>query len=111
PHEGAASWLHSRPAALVVLRAESPFVFYPRYFGETIFKLSRYWSVYRECKSILDEVLAAPDRWTYTDLAIAPPQEDEFETFDLYQATAGGAAAVARKHRSEAIRARTFAAI
>ena len=50
----------------------------------------RYWSVYRQCKSILDEVLAAPDRWTYTDLAIAPPRDDEFEALDLYHATAGG---------------------
>jgi hypothetical protein len=92
------------------LQRENPFVFYPRYFGETAVKLWRYLSTYRECKAILDEVLAAPGRWTYTDIAIAPPREDEFETLDLYHATAGGEAALERKHRGDAIRAATFGA-
>ena len=67
-------------------------------------KIWRYWWVYRTCKKILDEVLAAPDRWTYTDLAIAPPQDDEFEALDLYHATSGGEDALARKRRDDAIR-------
>ena len=67
-------------------------------------KLWRYWQVYRTCKTILDEVLAAPDRWTYTDLAITPPQADEFAALDMYH-TRGGEDAVARKHRDDAIRA------
>ena len=49
--------------------------------------------------------MAAPDRWTYTDLAIAPPLADEFDTLDLYHATSGGEAALARKRRDDAIRA------
>ena len=44
----------------------------------------------------LRQVLRAPDRWTYSDLAIAPPQDDELDTLDLYHATSGGEAAVAR---------------
>ena len=59
------------------------------------------------CKSILDEVEAAPDRWTYTDLAIAPPKDDEFEALDLYKQTAGSDAALARKRRSDEIREKT----
>ena len=59
----------------------------------------------------LDEVLAAPDRWTYTDLAIAPPQGDEFETLDLYHATSGGEAALARKRRDDAIRGSAHPAV
>ena len=55
----------------------------------------------------LKEVMTAPDRWTYTDLAIAPPQEDEFDTLDLYHATSGGEAALARKRRDDAIRVET----
>ena len=35
------------------------------------------------------EILAAPDRLTYSDLAIAPPSGDEFDRLDLYHATAG----------------------
>ena len=88
---------------------ENPLVFYSRYFAETAVKAWHYLSTYRECKAILDQVLNAPDRWTYSDIAIAPP-EDEFETLDLYHATAGGEAALERKRRSDAIRTGTFAA-
>ncbi len=86
-------------------------MFYPRYLGEIAFKLRRYVSVYRECKAILNEALTAPDRWTYTDVAIAPPGDDEFEKLDLYQATAGGGAALARKQRADAIRAGNLSAV
>jgi hypothetical protein len=57
----------------------------------------------------LKKALNAPDRWSYTDLAIAPPKADEFEALDLYHATTGGEAALARKHRDDAIRGRTAA--
>jgi hypothetical protein len=59
------------------LRRENAFLFYPRYLGETIVKMWRYWAAYRQCKAILDETLAVPDRWTYADIAIAPPGADE----------------------------------
>jgi hypothetical protein len=92
------------------MRRENPLMFYPRYWGETAVKLWRYWAVYRECKAILDEVMAAPDRWTYSDTAIAPPQDNEFESLDLYKETAGAAGALARKQRSDAIREGVFQA-
>ena len=38
------------------MRRENPLVFYPRYVGETAVKAWRYLSIYRQCKSILDEV-------------------------------------------------------
>ena len=86
------------------MRLENPFTFYPRYGWEILVKSKQYLSVYRRAKATLDEVLAAPDRWTYTDLAIAPPQEDELDTLELYHATSGGEAALARKRRDDAIR-------
>jgi hypothetical protein len=93
------------------LRRESPFVFYPRYVGGTLVKAWRAWSIYRRTKAELEEIEAAPDRWTYTDLAIAPPAADEFEALDLYHATAGGEAALDRKRRDEAIRAGAHAPV
>jgi hypothetical protein len=93
------------------LPRDNPFLFYPRYLGETVVKMWRYWSVYKRFKSVLDEALTAPDRWTYTDLAIAPPQADEFEALDLYHATSGGEAALARMRRDDAIRAGGPAAV
>jgi hypothetical protein len=83
---------------------ENPLVFYPKLAWETVVKLRQYWGVYSRSKRILKEVLAAPDRHAYTDLAIAPPLEDEFEALDLYHATSGGEAALARKRRDEDIR-------
>lgn len=82
---------------------ESRLRFYPRYLAETVRKLWGYASEYRRARAILKEVQAAPDRWTYTDVAIAP-QTDEFDTLELYRATTGGDAAVARMRRDEAIR-------
>jgi hypothetical protein len=108
PLEGGALRLKSRRDRRHGLRLESPFRFYPRYWTETLVKLWGYWKVYRGCKAMFAAVMAAPDRWTYTDLAIAPPQADEFDALDLYHATSGGAAALARKRRDDAIRERTL---
>jgi hypothetical protein len=65
-----------------------------------------YYRVFRQAKTILKEVLAAPDRWTYRDLAITPQDETEFDNLDLYHATDGGADALTRKRREDAIRER-----
>jgi hypothetical protein len=109
PLEGGAFRLKFRRDRRSGLPVESPFVFYPRYVGETLLKAWRYWSVYRQSKAILSDVLTAPDRVTYTDVAIAPPKADEFEDLNLYNATSGGDAAVARKQRHDTIRLKTTA--
>jgi Radical SAM superfamily len=105
PLEGGAFRRKSRRDRRYGLPLESPFVFYPRCAGEIARKARGYWSVYRQARAILKEVLAAPDRWTYSDLAIAPPRNDEFDRLDLYHATAGGEGALARKRREDALRA------
>jgi len=110
PLEGGALRLKFRRDRRHGMGLQSPFSFYPRYLGETALKAWRYWLVYRRCKAILKEVLAAPDRWTYSDLAIAPPKQDEFDSLDLYHATSGGEAALARKRRDDAIREGSYAA-
>jgi hypothetical protein len=104
PLEGGAFRLKYRRDRRPGLPIEGRLRFYSRYLGETLLKVWRYWKVYRRCKAALDSALAAPDRWTYSDLAIAPPQGDEFDALELYHATAGGEAALARKRRDEAIR-------
>ncbi len=107
PLEGGGFRLKFRRDRRHGLRRESPFAFYPRYAWETFNKARDYWRVYRRFKRILNEALNAPDRWTYSDVAIAPPAHDEFDTLALYHQTTGGEAALARKHRDDAIRART----
>jgi len=54
----------------------------------------------------LKAVLAAPDRTTYADVSTASPQADEFDNLDLYHATSGGEAVLARKRRDDALRER-----
>ena len=77
-----------------------------RYIAEIGDKAWRYWSLYRSVKAIHKGVLAAPDCLTYTDIAIAALKEDERDTLELYHATSGGEAALARQRRHDAISAR-----
>ena len=51
-------------------------------------------------------MLAAPDRWSYADLSITPPEEDEFDRLGLYHQTRGGTGALDRKRREDALRAK-----
>ncbi len=105
PLEGGAFRLKSRRDRRHGLKLESPLVFYPRYAGEILFKAWKYWRFFTRTRRILNEVLAAPDRTTYSDLAIEPPRGDEFEALDLYHATSGGEAALARMKLGDSIRA------
>ena len=107
PLEGGALRLKSRRDRRSGMKLENPLVFYARYWGGTVLKAWGYFRIYRRCKAMLDAALKAPDRWTYSDLAIAPPDADEFDALDLYHATAGGEAALKRKYRDDAIRAKT----
>ncbi len=110
PLEGGAFRLKFRRDRRSDLPRENAIVFYARYWGGTALKAWRYLRVYLRCRAMLNAALKAPDRWTYSDLAIAPPGTDEFETLDLYHATAGGEGALARKKRDESIRSKTHAA-
>jgi hypothetical protein len=109
PLEGGAVRLKYRRDRRHGMPLENPLLFYPRYWGGTAIKLAKYAAVYWRARRTFNEVMNAPDRWTYTDLAITPPQADEFESLDLYHATSGGEAALARKRREDAIRVETDA--
>jgi hypothetical protein len=109
PLEGGAFRLKFRRDRRYGMKLERRLVFYPRYAAETVVKAWRYLGVYRSAMRTLKQVLRAPDRWTYTDLAIAPPRADELDTLDLYHATSGGEAAVARVRRDDVARARAAA--
>jgi hypothetical protein len=106
PLEGGAVRLKFRRDRRHGLPIENPLVFYPRLAVEAARKVTGYLKVYLKTKKMLDRVLEAPDRWSYTDLAIEPPAADEFDDLDLYHATAGGEEALARKRRDDEIRDR-----
>ena len=104
PLEGGAFRRKSRRERRYGQAPENPVVFYTRCLRDIVLKAWGYWSVYRRSGAMLKAVLAAPDRWSYTDLSILPPQADEFDSLDLYRATSGGEAALARKRRDDALR-------
>ncbi len=109
PLEGGALRLKYRRDRRPGMPRELPGVFHARYVAQTAAKVVGYLRVYLRTKKLLDAALKSPDRWTYSDLAIAPPQADEFDALDLYHETTGGEAALARKRRDDEIRERVHA--
>ena len=104
PLEGGAFRLKFRRDRRLSLPMESPLVFYPRYAAEIAGKAAKYLRFFLMTRRLLKEALDAPDRYAYSDLAIAPPRSDEFEQLELYHATSGGEAALARKKLGDDIR-------
>ncbi|WP_137178171.1 radical SAM protein [Roseomonas sp. AR75] len=99
PLEGGAFRLKFRRDRRHGMPVESRFVFYPRYAAETLRKASQYLRFYLPIRRMLKAVASAPDRLAYRDLAITPPDAEEFEELDLYKATAGGQGALVRMRR------------
>jgi hypothetical protein len=104
PLEAGAFRLKFRADRRYGMPRENPLIFYPKYVGGTVVKLAKYLALYLKTKKMVKAIEQSPDRYSYSDLAIAPPRDDEFETLDLYHETTGGEDALARKRRDELIR-------
>ena len=104
PLEGGAFRLKFRRDRRSSLKRESPFVFYPRYAAEIAVKAGKYLGFFLMTRRLLKQALDATDRWSYSDVAIEPPRDDEFEQLALYHATTGGEAALARMRLGDSIR-------
>jgi hypothetical protein len=104
PLEAGAFRLKFRKDRRYGMKIENPLIFYPRYVWQTLVKARHYLAVYLKTGAMVKAIENSPERWNYTDLAIAPPQADEFEALELYHATNGGEDALARKRRDEVIR-------
>jgi hypothetical protein len=111
PLEGGGFRLKFRRDRRYGLPRDNPLVLYAQYFGEIVSKAWRYWSIYRQHKTILKECLGAPDRWSYTDLAITPPREEELDSLELYKGTRGGEMPVVKKRNEDAARQSLRAAV
>jgi hypothetical protein len=106
PLEGGIFRQKARLERRLELSREPRLAFYAGRAAEIATKTGQYWSVFRRMQKILRETLAAPDRWSYRDMAIQPSDLDEFDRLDLYRETQGAAAAVARKRRDDHLRAK-----
>ena len=104
PLEGGAFRRKSRRDRRSGLAPENPFVFYPRYLGEIAVKAWRYWSVYRRARRPSARSSGRPTGGP-TPTCRSPLPDEEFDSLDLYHATSGGEAALARKRREDALRA------
>ena len=80
---------------------ESPFIFYPRFWFETVRKIYQWVSLYVRLQLIYRGVKRDPKRLEYTDLAVSPVTDDEVETRELFQSEAAHAYLdkVARRER------------
>jgi len=78
---------------------QSPLRFYTRYAWEILSKSVRFVALYWEFRRILQRVVS--DSAPYSDVAMTPVQEGEFENLDMYTATDAARFAVVklRRHR------------
>ena len=86
---------------------ENRFAFYPRYAWEIVSKHVGLARLYWQYRRILKRV--ERDRAPYTDIAMTPVQDSEFDELDLYTATKASQFAVVKLRRHKATRALTDA--
>jgi len=67
------------------LRLESPLIFYPKYFIETLAKQMHWIDLYLGLRSIYRKVKRDPSRHDYMDMALTPVTDDEVETMELFK--------------------------
>jgi len=67
------------------LPMESVWAFYPKYFAETGAKVARWGWMYARLRKIYVAIKRDPKRHEYTDLALTPVTDDEFETHEMFK--------------------------
>jgi radical SAM superfamily enzyme YgiQ (UPF0313 family) len=67
------------------MKRESPLVFYPKYFGGTLWKQIQWIGLYTRMRLIYRKVRKDPAKHEYMDLAIEPVQVEEIDTRELFQ--------------------------
>ena len=96
PLEGGYFRLKFRKDRRLGLPHENPFIFYPRYAGEIVWKHFQFARIVGRLYPIYRGIKASKDRYNYTDLAIEDVREDELDKLDMFSKTMGGDTAVAR---------------
>jgi hypothetical protein len=91
PLEGGLIRIKKRRSRRSGLPLESPLVFYPRYWTETVYKIYQWVSLYVGLQLIYRKVKTDPKRKEYMDLAVMPVTDDEVETRELFQSEAAHA--------------------
>ena len=87
------------------LPIESPLTFYPRYFGETLMKLTKFAGLYCSLRLKYLKVKYDAKKLDYTDIALTPVSDEELDTLELFHQSAAAEAFVARTRPAEPPRA------
>jgi radical SAM superfamily enzyme YgiQ (UPF0313 family) len=85
PLEGGFLRMKHRRTRRSGLPVESALLFYPKYWAETVAKVTRWISLYTRLRLIYRKVRQDPRRHEYMDLAITPVTDDEMETREMFQ--------------------------
>ena len=88
PLEGGLFRRKSRKDRRPTLPIESPFVFYPKYFAEIIWKHFCWVVLFIRLRLIYKKIRNDPKSREYMDLAIEPLNDNETETRELFQSEA-----------------------
>ncbi|WP_415715695.1 B12-binding domain-containing radical SAM protein [Roseibium sp.] len=91
------------------LPRENPITFYPRHYYETVRNISILLFKRWRYLNFIKKLWSDPKRFDYTDEAIAPVGQGDFEKLGLYTATRGGQQAVATHRKMEIIKQRARA--
>ena len=76
------------------LPVESPFVFYPRYIAEVITKHVKLAKTVLHYRKIAIKLKRDPDARNYRDLALTPVADDDFDSYEMFSATAAAKSVV-----------------
>jgi radical SAM superfamily enzyme YgiQ (UPF0313 family) len=85
PLEGGFLRMKHRRDRRPTFERESIWLFYPKYFIETLGKIFRWSSMYIRLRLIYLRIKRDPARFEYMDLALEPVADDETETRELFQ--------------------------
>jgi len=85
------------------LPIEPAILFYPKFAFESLRKAWSYWRGFRAAKKLLRRIESDPARYDYVDLATQPLGHNELAALDLFHETRGGAEAVEKQNRQDAL--------
>ena len=83
------------------LPIESQFVFYPRYISSQIGKHFKLLKAVWRYRNFVNKLKKDPNKRNYMDLALTPVVDDEFDSFEMFSATAAAKTAVSKIRKTE----------
>ena len=83
---------------------ESAFTFYPKYIGEMVYKHAKLAQAIWRFGSFRKKLKQQPDARNYTDMALTPVADDEFESLELFTVNDAAKSAVAKARNPDHVR-------